>query len=222
MKKRYTLGIYILVVCILLGIGLYSKCNYIDFNTEKKPLNNFTVGVLSNKLVDTSIEVFEESLEQNSIILAVKCEEKSKFYYRGATQKVKIEKVFKGENIKKGDEIEIQSIYSIFMETEENGNKSEANMNFVNEMQIGKIYLVFLDRKIKNTSVYVPIEEGIMKPIFCYEQIKNKPCPSFSSEGNVAWYSDVSENEFFIINQKGIDKIEKFKEQLLKKYQYNY
>ena len=79
MKKRYIFGIYMIVTCVLLNIGLCSKHKYIDLNAEKEPLNNFTVGILSNKLVDIGIEAFDENLEQNNIILAVKCEEKSIF-----------------------------------------------------------------------------------------------------------------------------------------------
>lgn len=211
-----------IVTCALLGIGLCSKQNYIDLNAEKEPLNNFTVGILANKLVDIGIEAFDESLEQNNIILAVKCEEKSRFVYKGAVQKVKVEKVFKGEDIQKGDEIEIQSVSSTFMDSiEGEGDKPEANMNFVNEMKKGNRYLVFLDKKLKNSSIYIPMEEGIMKPIFCYEQIENRPCTSISAKANVALYKDVSQNEFFIMKQKGINKMKEYKEQLLTRYQYN-
>lgn len=211
-----------IVTCVLLNIGLCSKHKYIDLNAEKEPLNNFTVGILSNKLVDIGIEAFDENLEQNNIILAVKCEEKSRFVYKGAVQKVKVEKVFKGENIQKGDEIEIQSVSSTFMDDiEGKGDKPEANMNFINEMKKGNRYLVFLDKKLKNSSIYIPKEEGIIKPTFCYEQIENKPCQSTSSEANVAFYSDVSQNEIFIMKQKGIDKMKQYKERLLARYQYN-
>jgi hypothetical protein len=222
MKIKYVVGVYFLIVCILLGIGLYSKSKYVDLNKEETPLNHFTVGVLSDKLVDVSLEVFEEDLEEkNRMILAVKCIGKSKFYYGCTTQEVEVEKVFKGENIEKGNRIEIRRISAIFMPDRIKDNENMyANMEFVNEMQEGKMYLVFLDEKIKNSNIYVPYEEGVLKPVFCYDKIKNQPCPSTISEQNATEYENISMNEFFIASQRSIDKVERYKEEILQKYPY--
>jgi len=38
MKKRYIFGIYMIVTCVLLNIGLCSKHKYIDLNAEKRHL----------------------------------------------------------------------------------------------------------------------------------------------------------------------------------------
>lgn len=221
MKLRYIIGIYVIVFFSLLGMGLYSKASYKDFNKEEEPLNNFTVGLMTKDLVKAGIEKMEKELAESNIILAVKCKEKTEFKYSCATQKVKIEKVFKGNDINSGNEIEICTATNIFMNKDMyvDGNPC-INLDFVNEMQEGKKYLVFLDRKVKNSNIYIRPSQFFIKPIFCYEEIKNIPCKAVSKEQFSALYENVSENEFFITSQKGIELMEKYKKKLIKRYSY--
>ena len=50
--------------------------------------------------------------------------------------------------------------------------KQCANMGFVNKMEKGKTYLVFLDKRAKNTNIYVTQDDIFIKTIFSYENIK--------------------------------------------------
>jgi hypothetical protein len=223
MKLKYIVGIYALVFCILLGIGIYAKSLYKDFNKEEEPLNNFSVGLMTNSLVKAGINVMESELEESNIILAVECKEKTKFQYSCATQKVEVKKVFKGNDINVGSEIELCTVTDVFMD--ENmyvAGKPCVNLDFVNEMKTNKIYLVFLDRKLKNSNIYIKSDRFFIKPVFCYEQIKNYPCKAVSKDQCSAPYMDVSDNEFFVTTQKGIDKIENYKNYLINKYTYSY
>lgn len=221
MKLRYIVVVYVLVFCTLLGIGLHSKSLYKDFNKEEEPLNNFAVGLMTNSLVKAGTNVMKDELEDCNIILAVECKEKSYFQYGCATQKAYVKKVFKGNDIDVGSEIKICTITEIFMNKDMYVNgKICVNLDFVNEMQEGKTYLVFLDGKAKNSDIYIGPDGFLIKPIFCYEQIKNVPCKSVSKDEYTALYQDVSDNEFFITSQKGIDTMENYKNYLISKYSY--
>lgn len=221
MKIRYVMIVYALVFCVLLGTGIYSKLLYKDFNKEKEPLNNFSVGLMTNGLVKAGISVMKNELEESNIILAVECKEKAIFQYSCATQKVEVKKVFKGNDINVGSEIELCTVTSVFMDKDMYvAGKPCANLDFVNEMREGKRYLVFLDQKVKNSNIYIKPDQFFIKPVFCYEQIKNSPCKAVSKDQCSARYEDVASNEFFITSQKGIDTMEKYKTYLINKYSY--
>ena len=221
MKFKYIILVYIVTFLIALSIGIYSKSFYRDFNEENKPLNNFSVGLMTDHLVKIGINTMKEELENSKIILAVECKEKSYFKYSCATQKVEVKKIFKGNNICVGDNIEICTVTDIFMDKEMYvDNKPCINIDFVNEMQVGKKYLVFLDKKVDNSNIFVKSDEFLIKPVFSYEQIKNKSCKAFTKEQNSSPYKTVADNEFFVTSQKGIDRIEKYKSYLIEKYSY--
>ncbi len=221
MKFRYITGLYILAFCVLMGIGLYNKSLYKDFDKEREPLKKFVVGVMPNSLTEAAVRNMEKKLEKSNLILAVKCKGDLEFQYSCATQKAEVKKVFRGNGIKEGCEIELCTVLSIFMDKNMYvDGKPCANLDFVNVMKKNKTYLVFLDRKIKNSNIYVKGDEFFVKPIFCYEQIKNSPCKQIHQDECSAHYQDISDNEFFITSRKGIQKMEEYKNYLIHKYAY--
>lgn len=221
MKVKFTILVYFLIIFLLLELGVHYKKGYKDLNEEDNPFGNFTVGFLPDEMVDGSIEVLEETIEKDKIVLAVKCISESKFYFQCATQEVQIEKVFKGNGIKEGDRLEILSVPAVLMEKRKEIGMPGINKRFVNQMRAGKTYLVFLDRKVQNASIYISSDEGLIMPIFCYDKIENIPCvPLVKGESSVL-YKNVSNNEFFIESRKGLEKMEKYKERVLAKYSYS-
>lgn len=222
MKVKYVMIIYAFVFCILLGIGLNTRLSYKDFNDEKEPLDNFVVGLMDKKMVESGIEMMSENLDKSNIILAVECKEDVKFRYSCATQKVEVKKIFKGNNINIGKELEICTVKYLFMNKNmQVEGKQCANMGFVNKMEKGKTYLVFLDKRAKNTNIYVTQDDIFIKTIFSYENIKNNECIPISKEQYSIKYADAKNNEFFITSEKGIKAMEKYKQSLIQKYNYN-
>lgn len=154
---------------------------------------------MTNSLVEAGINAMEKELEGSNIILAVECKGKSYFKYSCATQNVEVKKVFKGNDIEVGDEIEICTVTDVFMDEDMHiDGKPCINLDFVNEMQEDKTYLVFLDRKVKNSDIYIKPDRFFIRPVFCYEQISNNPCKAVSKDQCSALYQDVSSNEFSI------------------------
>lgn len=219
MRLRYIIGVYLVAFAMLLGIGGYLKKEYKNLNVEEKPLNNFAVGVMDSDLTKRQVEIMREKLEESPIIVAIECTGKSQFQYSCATQIGRIKKVFKGKGLKEGENIKICSVTSMFMEQEMKiDGKSGINMNFVNEMRKGKTYLAFMKEKVKNSEIYIFSDDFIIQPLFCYEYIQNNPCSPINKDIDMASYEEVSENEFFIISLKGINLIETYKNELIKKY----
>lgn len=224
MKLKHVMIITALLFVVALSTGLYCKASYKDYNQEDTPLNHFTVGYLPEELLERQIEKMGEILEQSPYIIAAKCESKSKYQFKCATQQVTVEKVFQGEGLNQGDLIEVESISHIFdLDEMVQGEKNPVNLDFVNEMIPGKSYLIFLDRRLDTHQpedhIYLRTQELLIRPTFCYEKIKNVPCISMDKETNSVDYETVSQNEFFLDSQKSIEKMEKFKEELLGKYE---
>lgn len=219
MKLRYVIGITLVVCIISMGIGLYNKNKYKDFNDEEEPLTNFTVGLLSEELVEAQIKRMNESLEENAaIIAAVKCEEKTKFLFSCETQKVTVEKVFKGTDVNVGESIDVaKSGGFIYSDGYGDGHMS-INTGFVNEMIPGKSYLVFIEKKLDNADLYIIDSDMIIKPVFCYDDITNVPVQSLSDEADYTLYSNVKDNEFFFDAQKSYEMMNEFKEKLFARY----
>ena len=71
MKVKYVMIIYAFVFCILLGIGLNTRLSYKDFNDEKEPLDNFVVGLMDKKMVESGIEMMSENLDKSNISLMI-------------------------------------------------------------------------------------------------------------------------------------------------------
>lgn len=223
MKTRYVLGITGILFVIALCCGLYQKKEYIDLNQEEEPLNRFVVALANEGFLDMQISFMEEDLDASNIIIAAKCEDTYRYRFGCNTQEVSVEYVFQGEGIKKGDKIEIarNGTHIYTAEVDFIAGMPSNDMGFVNEMIPGKTYLIFLDRKLNTfneENIYVQSEDFIVAPIFCYEDIPNVPCRSIDKIGLYAKYETVKENEFFITSQRGIDKMEAFKEQLITKY----
>ncbi|MBQ3515438.1 MAG: hypothetical protein IJA32_16850 [Lachnospiraceae bacterium] len=225
MKGRYVLVITGIIFFVALCYGIYNKKFYKDFNLEEEPLNNFVVALVDEELLDIQLSIMKEELDSSNIIIAAKCEDTFKYRFSSNTQEVSIEYVFKGDGLNEGDKIEIaRNGTHIYMEKDGFIAGMPSNdLGFVNEMVPGKIYLIFLDRKLNTFNeekIYIQVDDLIVAPIFCYEDIPNMPCISIDEIGNYAKYETVKENEFFITSEKGIEKMEAFKEQLISKYSY--
>lgn len=225
MKLKNMIIITLLIIVVMSAAGLYFKSSYLDYNNEDSPLENFMVGVMSEELLDVQLNRYDRELDSSNYIIAVKCQEKSFFRHSCTTQKVKVEHVFKGNDLKAGDVIEIAKNDSEIFNSEEMKIDGRAciNMGFVNEMKPGNTYLIFLDKKIDThddkTVIYIT-KDYIMSPIFCYQNIANKSCNVISEDNSSAYYGDVKDNEFFLISENAIDKMTEYKEKILDKYSY--
>lgn len=222
MKTKLCVGISLVLFLGLMAFGLIVKADYMDMNKEENPLDKFAVGLFPDSILDGQLKHLEKNLPASEIIVAVKCVEKSTFRFSCTTQKVEIVKVFKGD-VQEGKTIDVaRSGSCIFFDKANYINGMPAiNLNFVNEMMPNEMYLVFLDRKLEtynHENIYIQSMDFIIAPIFCYSEIKNEPCMSETSFDNSAAYKNVKDNEFFLMSEDSIHKMDKLKKILLEKY----
>ncbi len=146
MRIKHSVIITLIIVIISTSIGLYCKRDYTDFTG----LEDFSVAAMNGELFESSMENIIPRLADNNIIVAVRCEDRFEFRSGCASQKATVIKVFKGDDINEGDVIDIIRGTSTLgiKEEEKVGGIPIINMGFVNEMCVGKEYLVFIDRRI--------------------------------------------------------------------------
>lgn len=225
MRVKISIGLTVIIFVVLVCLGLYEKRIYKEINDEAAPLEKFEVGIMPDELLDGQLDNMRKNLNSSNIIIAVKCVDNMEFRFNCTTQKVTVEYVFKGDGLSTDDIIDVARRSStIFMDEDMYINgKPSINMGFVNEMIPGEVYLVFLDRKLETfdeQKIYIQSDGFIMAPIFCYANIHNAICVSDSDDDNSASYLSVKDNEFFLMSEQGIDKMESFKKELLNGYAY--
>ncbi len=222
MRLRYVFTIFMVICLISIGIGIYNKNSYDDFNGKEDALNMFALAAIPDNILELQVDYINKNIRNSNIIVAVECLETFTYRYSSTTQKVKIKKVFKGSEIKAGDEINVAraaTLISTSKDAEIDGKK-RLNMGFVNEMVPGKIYLVFLDRKIETYNdkdiIYVQSNEFILAPIFCYEEVENTTC--VYDEKGCLDYNKIKDSEFFVLSEESKEKVLNLKKILLQDY----
>ena len=180
-----------ILTCIIflpvLVIGFMVRGTFVNAND----LSYYTVATAGAHIV-TALENNAETIgEGSAYILKVKCKSDTQFLFKKTYQEVEVVKVFQGkEDVAKGDVINISPAASHIFSDDDS-----INMGFVNEMRVGKEYLVFLDEKKTSVelgiSIY-PTVEFIMTMIFGYEDMENNA----NAVGYVL-YEEVKDCEFF-------------------------
>jgi hypothetical protein len=213
----------------MLGYGLYQKTTYTNHNKEETPLEDlFYVGIFPDSMIDGQIETLSANLDSQNYILAVRCNESVYFRFGCATQNVTVEKVYAGSDIEVGEDFDILVSSSLSEDKQVltvNGKSSYLGTNFVNMMKTGKVYLVFLDRKINNHDSSDPIyrfsDTFLIKPLFSHEEMKSVPLSRETDLSDSVSYSTAKDNEFFLASQESIDKLLALKEKFIAKYPLN-
>lgn len=223
--KHKSIIVLFLILVVAIGTGIYCKSTYRDFNDEKNVLNNFVVARISDSLLEGQIQLMNETLCDSKIIIAAECKDTFTYRYACVTQQIEVLSVFKGEEIREGDIIDIARASTLVSTNKDSmiNGKYIINMGFVNEMIPGKTYLIFLDRKLDTLGgedIFIQSEDYLLAPIFCYENIINDI--PMQEEENDAYinYEYVRNNEFFIQSDASNEKIQTMKDEFLTKYRY--
>ena len=145
-----------LTICFLfLGsflYGIYCQNTYDDFNKMDNPLDIFNVGILSEDMCERQVEHMRALLPESNIIIAAEVQEGFYFMPGCTTQKVKVKKIFKGDCLSEGEEINVVFSQGIFFLDDERPYTEQIpriNMGFASEMDVGETYLIFLQNEIE-------------------------------------------------------------------------
>ncbi len=216
--------VIIFLLCLL--FGLYCKSTYEDFNSKSDPLNEFTVGLISEEMCQDQVIMMKNSLANSNYIVAVEVVSDLKFLHSCTTQKVKIINVFKGDEISTGEIIDLVISNEIFWdETSFETEGACINMGFINKLNVGETYLLFLDHEIEtynSNRLFIKAEKYILSPFFSYDNDRIGWGQSESSIPEIleCSYASVSQYDYFLSSQKSSDLIKALRLELINRYRY--
>ena len=207
--------------------GLCQKQTYTNLLSQPEALNMLRVAEFPEALVPTMAEQALKELPESPIIIRATAMAEKDYLFSLNLQKVSVQQVYRGEGIEPGDEVQIalNTKFTINAQTIEGmvADEKIAELHFVNEMEEGKDYLIFLEKKIdpldkrKQQAIY-RVVESVITPVFGYEERENKIVDVSKSISTYIDYELVKDNEFFVTSQKTLDEFMELKKQLLAQF----
>ena len=178
-------------------------------------------------LVPTMAEQALKELPESPIIIRATAMAEKDYLFSLNLQKVSVQQVYRGEGIEPGDEVQIalNTKFTINAQTIDGmvADEKIAELHFVNEMEEGKDYLIFLEKKIdpldkREQQAIYRVVESVITPVFGYEERENKIVDVSESISTYTDYKLVKDNEFFVTSQKTLDGFMELKKQLLAQF----
>lgn len=178
-------------------------------------------------LVPTMAEQALKELPESPIIIRATAMAEKDYLFNLNLQKVSVQQVYRGEGIEPGDEVQIalNTKFTINAQTIEGmvADEKIAELHFVNEMEEGKDYLIFLEKKIdpldkREQQAIYRVVESVITLVFGYEERENKIVDVSESISTYIDYELVKDNEFFVTSQKTLDGFMELKKQLLAQF----
>ncbi len=214
--KRIVVMIVAVSFVVAAGIGVYQKQFYTDINDWEDRMDYFQVAVISKDLVESTISRMEEELDNSRNIWLVKACGEVEYDFQIRKQLVEIEKVYKGEDAAEGDKVNVT--YSGLVTYFE---IMAMNTGFVNFLQEGKEYLIFLEGEIagpwKEPYRVFEFNDYLILPVFCLERMEERVPVTLEDEYSVD-YAEVAGNEFFFKEAESFSMMNEWKAKLLERY----
>lgn len=207
--------------------GLCQKQTYTNLLSQPEALNMLRVAEFPEALVPTMAEQALKELPESPIIIRATAMAEKDYLFSLNLQKVSVQQVYRGEGIEPGDEVQIalNTKFTINAQTIEGmvADEKIAELHFVNEMEEGKDYLIFLEKKIdpldkREQQAIYRVVESVITPVFGYEERENKIVDVSESISTYTDYKLVKDNEFFVTSQKTLDGFMELKKQLLAQF----
>ena len=207
--------------------GLCQKQTYTNLLSQPEALNMLRVAEFPEALVPTMAEQALKELPESPIIIRATAMAEKDYLFSLNLQKVSVQQVYRGEGIEPGDEVQIalNTKFTINAQTIEGmvADEKIAELHFVNEMEEGKDYLIFLEKKIdpldkREQQAIYRVVESVITPVFGYEERENKIVDVSKSISTYIDYELVKDNEFFVTSQKTLDEFMELKKQLLAQF----
>ena len=221
MKNRVYTLIIILAIAAAALFGAYKRQTYTDFSSIPDYMNDFAGAQLPESMVATECEQLKEALPDAPIIIKVHAVEPLENLFRISRQKVQIDEIYKGTDLSVGETIHIIFNRWRLNTTVEPGS---VERGFVNVLKENEEYLIFLSEKVEplyeeNAPIYRLVEEGVIAPIFSYEEHENIIAELGEYEySTYVRYEKVKDNEFFAVTEAGMETMLSLKEKMLEQY----
>ncbi len=209
-----TMVVYLLAACY----GIFEKRTYTDITRDTSYLDSVYVAEIPENFALSCWEEVRQMLRGAPIVMKVCAVGEMEHLARTGRQKVKVETVFQGEGLKEGDEVYLtETRWNLYP----NLYGFSMDRGFVNIMEIGESYLVFVEGQADGLGERMPVYElfgdTVIAPVFSYRTHENRIVQTDGMSTYVP-YKMVSDNEFFAETQAGMDAFLTLKEEILGQY----
>lgn len=202
--------------------GIVKKQSYTNLTEQKNYMEQLQVAEIPAKLAVRSCSELALKLPEVPIILRVQAEEKIEHLFQAGRQKVCIQEVYAGEGVEEGEEV---YLFSDHWRLSLTGEPDSVERGFVNVMEVGAEYLVFVTGQVQGLDTAVPVfelyDDSFIAPVFCYEDRDNVIIP-VGEESTYVSYKDVRNNEFFAETEEALQAWEELKEKMISAYGKKY
>ena len=225
LKQIWFPALVILALIVAALTGLICRQTYTDVTAEENYTDNVLVAEMPGALCENACALGREFYPTAPVILRVRAVGEIEDYYGVSQQKVQIREIFGGTGLSVGDEIYLTCEgrgWCVLAEGRERPLTLERF--FVNFLQVGEDYLVFLkdDRveAFEDVPVYFLLlheSRVCVSPVFCYTDRENVVVPTSGDTTYVPYYL-VRDNEFFVDTEEGLAAWQELKAELLARY----
>ncbi|MBM6896481.1 hypothetical protein H9X86_03735 [Pseudoflavonifractor capillosus] len=228
MKMRWVLLPMAALTVAAVLYGGYTRTTLTDYTSGENWKDNFTIASLHSGKGVERCEVMREYLPLAPNILRVEVLGDLEVLPGEAQQKVKVKQVYAGEDLQVGQEFYLyERGWSIsFVEP------YSIERGFVNVMDVGREYLVFVSKEIDTLDSSLPVYQSCsgvesstgewvrfsLSPVFCYDHIDNAVAIPSGIGGTALPYAQVKDNEFFGTTPEVVEAWEQLKAEMLQKY----
>lgn len=218
MRIRWIALVSFIVFLAAAVIGVVERRTYTDIALEENPIEHFQVGVFDDGLISIlSREEYEELVrEESGYIVKLRAVSDLQFEFYYMSRMFEVLEVYEGENLSKGEVITI-GLGPLFLSEE----PWAANIGFVNKMEKGKDYLIYLGREceIPNSENRVfMVAEVSIPPIFPYECGSSTPTEEMGITDLEVDYTKVEDSAYFAKTQEGLDALLTYREHMMEGY----
>lgn len=217
------------LAALTVAAAVYGGCTrttLTDYTSKENWAENFFVAEMPEIGLNI-VERMREYLPSAPHILRVEVLEGLEMSAGEGQQKVKVCQVYQGQGLEVGEEF---YLYHSAWWASFHSEKS-LGRGYVNILQVGREYLVFLTGAIDTLNSPLPVYrcmEGVrlsedswvdfMAPVFCYDPIDNVVVSTTGEWGTGVAYAQVRDNEFFGATDTLIEAWEQMKEEFLQRY----
>lgn len=212
-----TMAAFLLAACY----GIYEKRTYTDVTRDSSYLEAVYVAEIPENFALSCCEELEQILPDAPLVMKVSAVAELEHLARTSRQRVKVETVFQGEGVWEGEEIYLTKTTWNFYPLHPYINGFAMDRGFVNVMEIGEEYLVFVGGQADGLGEKTPVYElyggTVIAPVFSCRTHDNQIVETDGVSTYVP-YREVSGNEFFAVTQAGMDAFLSLKEEMMKRY----
>jgi len=215
--SAFILPALIFVLAALFGIS--KRSTYTNIQNENGYQEKLMVAEIPAAGAEKWLKNMELELKAAPYVMRVQPVREIEYMFMTARQRVRVEKVVKGDLSLEGKEIYlVSSHWSLSLNTE----PYSLECGFVNILKKGEIYLVFVMGQVNGVKEDIPVyrvcEDTIITPAFCYGDKAQVILPT-DGESTYVSYSPLKDNEFFAESPEGMDAWERLKTEVMEEYE---